>query len=132
MRGVFEGDVVVHDDHGVVEFEHFGSHFELHHVAGVVLDDEQDAGAAIHRFGGVEHLVGVRGGENLPRTGGVEHAVPDKADVQRFVPGAAARYQRDLARLDLATFHILPLRPQLHCLRMRQRKTLQRFITNLV
>ena len=43
----FEGDVVVHDGHGVVEFEHFGGHFELQHVARVVLDDEQDTGTAI-------------------------------------------------------------------------------------
>ncbi|MFT3848254.1 MAG: hypothetical protein QM739_06110 [Propionivibrio sp.] len=132
VRGVFEGDIVVDHDHGVVEFEHFGGHFELHHVAGVVLDDEQDASTAVDRFRGVEHLVGIRRGENLARTGGVQHAFSDKADVQRFVPRAATRNQGDFPRLHLPPSHILPLRSQYHRLRMRQRKTVQRLITNRI
>ena len=48
-----------------------------------------------------QHLVGRRRGEHLARARGVEHAVADEAGVQRLVARAAARDQRDLARLQL-------------------------------
>ena len=45
---------------------HLGGHLEVHHVAGVVLHDVQDAGAAVDGFGRLEHLVRHRRGEHLP------------------------------------------------------------------
>ena len=74
-----------------------GGHLEVQDVAGVVLHDVQDAGAAVDRLGGEQHLVRHRGGEDLAGTGRVEHAEPDEAAVQRLVAGAAAGDQADLA-----------------------------------
>ena len=51
-------------------------HFEIHDVAGVVLDDVEDAGSAIDRAGGRFHLVGTGRREHLAGTGGIEHALP--------------------------------------------------------
>src|SRR5690606_11814917 len=74
-----------------------GGHLEVEHVARVVLDDVQHARAAVGGLGGGEDLVGDGRGEHLAGAGGVEHAVADEAAVQRFVAGAAAGDQADLA-----------------------------------
>jgi hypothetical protein len=100
MDGVVHGDVVV-DQYGrhlyVLLGGELGGHLEVQDVARVVLHDVQHPGAAVHRRGGLDHLVGHGRGEDLPGTGRVEHAVPDEADVQWFVPGTSAGHQADLA-----------------------------------
>ena len=99
---VLDGDVVVGDDRDDARAGlgggHLGGHLEVHDVAGVVLHDVQDAGAAVDELGRGEHLVGHRRGEHLAGAGGVEHAEPDEAAVQRLVAGAAAGDEADLAR----------------------------------
>ena len=77
-------------------------HLEVHHVAFVVLDDEEAAAAGLHRLDRRDHLVGRRRREHLAGTGGVQHPAADEAGVQRLVPRAAARDQRHLAGLQLA------------------------------
>ena len=72
-------------------------HLEVEHVAGVVLDDVQDAGAAVDRLGRLEHLVGRRRREDLARTCGVEHPAPDETAVHGLMSGAAAGDDADLA-----------------------------------
>ncbi len=57
----------------------------------------QDTGAAVHELGRREHLVGHRRGEDLARAGRVQHAETDEPAVERFVAGAAARDDSDLA-----------------------------------
>src|SRR5207247_7151759 len=71
-------------------------HLEVHHVAGVVLDDVQHPGAAVRRLRRIEHLVGRGRREHLAGAGGIEHARPDEAAVHRLVPGAAPRDEPDL------------------------------------
>ena len=73
-----------------------GRQAEVHDVAGVVLDDVHDPGAAVDRLGGGEHLVGHRRGEDLAGAGGVEHPTADEPAVERLVTGAAARDEGDL------------------------------------
>src|SRR6202012_1688645 len=102
-RGQRVLDVQVVVDHDLDDLDalvvgELGGQLEVEDVAGVVLHDVQDAGAAVHRLGGGQHLVGHRGGEHLPRGGRVQHAVADEAAVQRLVPGPAAGDQPDLAR----------------------------------
>ena len=86
----------------IVAVGHLGGHLEVHHVALVVLDDEEHAGAGVDRLGRGEHLVGRRRGEDLAGAGRVEHAVADEAGVQRLVARAAARDQRHLAGVSRA------------------------------
>ena len=101
VQAVLDGDVVIDHDRGDVDAGlcrgELGGHLEVHEVAGVVLDDVQDAGAAVDGRGGRQHLVGNRGGEHLARAGGVEHPAADEPGVQGLVPGPAAGYQPDLA-----------------------------------
>ena len=77
--------------------EHFRGHLEVHHVAFIVLDDEQHAGALIDGLRRGDHLVGHGRGEDLAGAGGVEHAWPDEPRVQGLVARAAAGNQRHLA-----------------------------------
>ena len=44
-------DVVVDDDGGAVAVQHLGGHLEVHHVAAVVLHDEEHAGAGFNGLG---------------------------------------------------------------------------------
>jgi hypothetical protein len=100
-RAVLYRDVVVGHDGDHVESGfcrgHLGGHLEVHHVAGVVLHDVQDPGAAVDVLGCLEQLVGCGGGEVLAGTRRVEHAEPDESAVQRLVAGAAAGDETDLA-----------------------------------
>ena len=70
---------------------------EVEHVAGVVLDDVEDAGAAVDGAGRGLHLVRDRRREDVAGARRVEHAETDEAAVERFVAGAAAGDERDLA-----------------------------------
>ena len=100
VEAVLDRDVVVgHDrlDLDALALGQVGGHLEVQHVAGVVLDDVQHAGAAVDGLGRLEHLVGRRRGEDLARAGRVEHARPDEAAVHRLVAGAAAGDDPDLA-----------------------------------
>jgi hypothetical protein len=94
------GDVVVGDDrdhaHPRLSGRQLGGHLEVHHVAGVVLDDVQDARAAVDQLGRRQHLVGNGRGEDLPRAGRVEHPQSDESAVERLVAGATARDDADL------------------------------------
>src|SRR5439155_21010015 len=90
---VLDGDVVVRQhrlDLDAVVLGQLGREPEVHHVAGVVLDDVDDAGTAVDRLGRRQHLVGDGRGEDLAGAGGVEHPAPDEAAVERLVSGAAA------------------------------------------
>jgi hypothetical protein len=102
MGGPLDRHVVVDQHRGAGPLHHLGRHLEVHHVAGIVLDDEQHALAALDLRRRREHLVRRRGSEDLARAGGVEHAVADEAAVQRLVARAAARDQRHLAARALA------------------------------
>jgi hypothetical protein len=64
-----------------------------------------DAGTAVDGLRRGEHLIGHRRGEHLTGAGGIEHAAPDEAAVQRLVPRAAARDERDLALHGRACAH---------------------------
>src|SRR6266566_7530415 len=97
---VLDGHVVVDGDAfdpAAAVAGQVGGHLEVHHVAGVVLDDVQHPGAAVDLGGGPLHLVGRRRGEHGTGAGGVEHAEPDEAAVQRLVARPAAADQADLA-----------------------------------
>ena len=119
---------VVVDDHGrVVAVEHLGRHLEVHHVAGIVLHDEEHTGACVHGRGRGEHLVGRGRSEDLAGAGRVEHAVADEAGVQRLVAGTATRDQRDLAGFQRAPADELVCGAERHDVGMRRRETVERF-----
>src|SRR6266511_1351395 len=93
VGGVLDRHVVV-DDHALDLAARLarqvGGHLEVHHVAGVVLDDVQHPGAGVDLAGGPLHLVGRWRGEHRSGTGGVEHAAAHEPAVHRLVAGAAA------------------------------------------
>ena len=100
VEAVLDGDVIVNHDRlhlDTASLAKLGGHFEIHDVAGVVLDDVEDAGSAIDSGGGRFHLVGTGGSEDLAGTGGIEHALAHKSAVQGFVTAAAARNEAHLA-----------------------------------
>src|SRR6185503_13332336 len=100
VEAVFNGDFIVHQhrlDLDAVIVQHVGRHLEVQHVAGVVLDDVQYAGAAVRGLAAGQHLVGHRRGEHRTGTRGVEHAKADESAVQRLVAATAAGHQRHLA-----------------------------------
>src|SRR5207245_6194658 len=102
VQAVLDGDVVVGDDRvdlGALATGQLRGHLEVHDVAGVILDDVQDAGAPVDGRRRPRHLVGSRRGEDRTRTRRIEHAEPDVAAVHRLVAAAAARDQPDFALL---------------------------------
>src|SRR5829696_8031026 len=89
--------------HDVVGLDALGlgklaGHLEVEHVAGVVLDDVEDAGPAVDGLAGLEHLVGGGAREHGAGAGRVEHAWSDVTAVGRLVARAAAGDEGDLAR----------------------------------
>ena len=101
IERILDGDVVVGDDgrHLDLAFHELCGELEVEHVAGVVLDDVQDAGAAVDGACRRLHLVRDRRGEDVTGSGSIEHAGPHEAAVERLVAGAAAGDERDLAAL---------------------------------
>ena len=100
VQAVLHRHVVIDDDRlhlDATGLAKLRGHFEIHDVAGVVLDDVEDAGSAIDSGGGRFHLVGTGGREDLAGTGGIEHALADESAVQGFVTAAAARNDAHLA-----------------------------------
>ena len=111
VKAVLDRDIVVGDDRvhfGALSTRQLRRHLEVHDVAGVVLDDVQDAGPAIDRRRRPRHLVGSRRGEHRTGTRRIEHAQADVAAVHRLVTAATARYQANLAftRSILADDHV--------------------------
>ena len=102
IEAVLDRDIVIRNDGrdldtGLCSSE-LGGHLEVHDVAGVVLHDVQDAGAAVDALGRLEHLVGYRRGEDFTGAGSVQHSVADEPAVQWLVARPAARDQSDLSR----------------------------------
>jgi hypothetical protein len=88
---VLDRDVVVNDhalDLQSIGPRHVGGKLEVHHVAGVILDDMERAFAAIDSLGRGEHLVGRRAGEDRAWAGGIEHAQADESAMHRFMSAA--------------------------------------------
>src|SRR5215208_322895 len=90
---ILDGHIVIGDD--VVGLYSFGlgqlpCHLEVQYVAGVVLDDVEDAGPAVDGLARIEHLVGGGAGKDGAGAGGVEHARSDETAVGRLVARATA------------------------------------------
>ena len=84
-------DIVISNHDCDRAFRHFARHVEIHDVAFVVLDDEQDTAAIVGRLGSGKNEIRRRRSKNLAGTCGVEHAVANKAGMKRLVSGTAAR-----------------------------------------
>ena len=76
VQRVLDRDVVVGDDRRDLDLarDELGRELEVQHVAGVVLDDVEDAGAAVDGPRRGLHLIGDGRGEHVARRGRVEHA----------------------------------------------------------
>ena len=99
IEAAVHGDVVVDDDLrdlDLVHLRHFTGHFEVHHVAGIVLDDHQHALVSRDGLDALIDLIRRGRGEDCARDRRIQHTRADVAAVRRFVAGAAAGDQRDL------------------------------------
>ena len=82
------GDVVVDEQRPHVQALGLGQlrgHLERHLVAGVVVDQQQDALVRGQQLGGLQHVLHRRRREHVTGTGAVEHALADDHDVRRLV-----------------------------------------------
>ncbi len=131
VERVFNRHIIIGQNGFDLAAAHFAGEIKIHHVALVVFDDEQEACAGIHGFGGGDHLVRRWRSEDLARTGGVEHAVANEASVQRFVTRTAAGDQSDLALGKRFSPHELPLFAQCHNVGMGGGKAIEAFTQNI-
>ncbi len=93
VEAVLHGHVVIDEDvldGDALGMGQIGGHLEIEYVAGVVLDQEQHARAAVDGLGRLVHLVGRGRGEDRAGAGRVEHTHADEAAVHRLVAAAAA------------------------------------------
>ena len=84
VEGVFDGHVIVDDDGGdrdVLHVGQLGRRLEVEDIAGVVLDDVQDAGPVVCGLRGLQDRVGGGRGEHGSRDCRVEHPEADEACV---------------------------------------------------
>jgi hypothetical protein len=72
-RGL-DGDIVVGDDNCAAAFGHLRRHLEVHHVAFVILDDQDHACALIDRLDRGDDLIRRRRGKDLSWARRVQHA----------------------------------------------------------
>jgi hypothetical protein len=84
-RRLLDRHVVVGNDRRDVPTRKIGGHLEIHHVAFVVLDDEDATAAGFDGPNSRDHLVRGWRREHLAGAGGVEHAVADETGMQRLV-----------------------------------------------
>ena len=98
-RRVLDRHVVV-DEQGLdphaLGFAEFAAHLERGPVAGVVVDDVEDAHLRVHELRRLDDEVHRRAREDVARAGGVEHALADDHRVRRLVARAGALDDRHL------------------------------------
>ena len=121
-------DVVIDDDGRASTIGHFCRHLEIHHIALVILDDEDDARALVDGFHRRRHLVRRGRSEDLSRAGGVQHAEADEARMQRLMSGPASRDQRYLARRQGSAANKFPPLADEDDVRMRCCEAIEAFI----
>src|SRR5690606_2584294 len=94
------GDIVVDQDRlnlNAIGMGQLGGGFEVEDIASVVLDDEQDAFAAVYGLGALVHLVGSGGREDFAGAGAVKHAHAHESTMHWLMPTAATRDHGHLA-----------------------------------
>ena len=99
---VLDGDVVV--DEEVADLLALGllqllRHLPCRAIAGVVVDDVEDAGRGVHELGRLGDELDWGAGEDVAGAGGVEHAGADDHRMSRLVSGARALDDRHAIRL---------------------------------
>ena len=93
VQGVLDGHVVVDDDGGDLDVLHvgqLGGGLEVEDVTRVVLDDVQDARAAVGGLRGLQDRVGGGRGKDCAWHGRVQHSLTHETGVQGLVSGSAA------------------------------------------
>jgi len=83
IQRIQDGHVIVRDDRGDLNLarDKLRRHLEVEHVAGVILDNVQDARTAIDGPGRGLHLIRRWRRENVARARCIEHTETDKAAV---------------------------------------------------
>ena len=99
----------------------FGGHFEIHDVAGVVLDDMEHARSAVDGARGGFDLIRSRRSEHLAGTSGVEHAFAHEPHMHGFVAAASTRHDAGLAGNGrVGPHHVNRIQADFQNIRMRQ------------
>ena len=111
---------------------HFCRHFKVHHIAGVVLNNQQHAFSAVACFDRFIHLVRRRRGKHSPCNRCVQHAFPNIAAVGWFMAAPAAAYQRHFPLGAACPYHYVASVYPLYVFRMGCYHSLQHFFHNVV
>ena len=99
VRGVLHRNVVVDDHRGdfnSIGRRQLGRHLEGGAVAGVVVDDVEDALVGVEELRGLVDELDGRTRKHVARAGAVEHPLADDHRMGRFVSRARALDDRDL------------------------------------
>jgi hypothetical protein len=111
----------------------FRGHLEVHNVAGVVLDDVENASAAVDGSRSSFDLVRRGRSEHLTETGGIQHSFPNKSHVHGFVTAATSRHDGDFARdRRIGANHIGWVEADLENIRMRQSQAGERLAPDVL
>ncbi len=135
VQAVLHGHVVVHDDLGHLDAlvtGHVGGHLEVHHVAGVVLDDHQHTRVGGDGLDALEDLVGGGGGEHRAGHRRIQHALAHVAAVGGLMAAAAAADEGHLALLLIGADHHIAAVQLLHILGIGLDHALDHLILYLV
>ncbi len=98
FHGIAQGDIVGdHDrlDRNPVVSREFSGQAKVQPVAGIILDDQQDASRSRHGADCGEDGVHARRGKDIARDRRMQHASADITGMGRLMPAAAARKNRN-------------------------------------
>ena len=107
-------------------------HFKVHHVARVVLDDEQHALAPVRRLDGFIYLVRCGRCKDSARNGGIQHALAHITAVGRLMAAAAAADQSNFSLGTVRADDNIEAFQALQILRIRAGHPVQHFSHNIV
>ena len=101
----------------------FAGHGEIHNITGVILDDHQNARAAIRRLDALNDAIRRGGRKYVARDRRIQHAVAHIARVRRFMAAAAAGDHADLAVLLMLSRDHLNAFAEVNHIGIRHRQT---------
>jgi hypothetical protein len=128
---VVDRHVVINQNARDLALGHFRGHLEVHHVAFVVLDDQDDTCACVGRLDGGKDTVGSGRGENRAGNRGIEHPPSDKAGMQGFVARSAAGDECDFGLSRRTALHEAAAGVHRDQIRVGGGKTVKAFVEDI-
>ena len=106
-------------------------HLEVHHVAGVVADQQKDSRAGVQSADSCDDVAYRGRGEDLARDDSIQQAGSDVADQRRFMAGSPAREDADVAGMHRSCQHRLRAFQPAHEAAVRANKPREHLLDNV-